>query len=204
MKVALDHIAVACENLGDGVAWIEKTLGVTMQPGGQHAHYGTHNALMHLGPNLYLEVIAKDPSAPPTGRATWFDLDRFSGPPRVGNWLCRADDLTAHSAITGPAVALSRGTLAWETTVPDDGSLPMDGGFPSLIRWATGAILPPDKLLKTGCDLVSLIVTHPEADWLRDTLEIDGPPVIFEKGPMALSAQINTPNGVRQLAIAKN
>ena len=197
--LTLDHIAVGCERLEDGVAWVEDTLGVALQTGGQHAYYGTHNALMHLGPNLYLEVIAKDPVAAPTGRAAWFGLDTFKGPPRLANWLCRADDMTAYAAITGPAVPLSRRNLEWETTVPADGSLPMDAGFPSLIRWANGAVPPPYTLPKNGCDLVSLTVTHPEADWLRRTLTIDGPAVVFETGPAALSARINTPSGMRTL-----
>lgn len=150
--LTLDHLAVGCERLEEGVAWVEETLGVTLQPGGQHAYYGTHNALMHLGPKLYLEVIAKDPSAAPTGRATWFGLDYFTGPPRLTNWLCRADNMAAYAEITGPAVPLSRGNLEWETTVPDDGSLPMGGGFPTLIAWRPSAVPPPYVLPSNGCD----------------------------------------------------
>jgi len=198
--LTLDHIAVAAADLADGVAWVEKRLGVAMQPGGQHAYYGTHNALMYLGPNLYLEVIAKDPAAISTGRPAWFGLDDFDGPPRLANWLCRADDMTAYAAITGPAVPLSRGDLRWETTVPDDGSLPMGGGFPSLIAWGDGMTPPPEKLPDSGCTLQGLTVTHPNAAWLAGTLMIDGPPVRFVEGPMALKAEIETPTGPGTLA----
>ena len=45
----LDHIAVAATDLGHGTKWVEQALGVPMQPGGQHAHFGTHNTLLGLG-----------------------------------------------------------------------------------------------------------------------------------------------------------
>lgn len=192
----LDHLAVGCADLAEGVVWVEERLGVTMLPGGQHAHYGTHNRLLGLAPGLYLEVIAKDPDAVETGRPAWFGLDDFAGPPRLANWLCRADDMDGYHAMTGPSISLKRGNLTWETTVPHDGSLPMGGGFPSLIRWGAGVVPPSVQLPDSGCQLVSLTVTHPDATWLAQTLDIAGPAVVFEEGPMALSARIETPNGI--------
>ena len=54
----------------------------------------THNRLLGLG-DLYLEVIAADPSAPRPAWPRWFDLDRFTGAPRLTNWICACDDLEA-------------------------------------------------------------------------------------------------------------
>ena len=42
----LDHFAVAAETLEAGRAYAEEALGVTLRPGGQHAHFGTHNMLL--------------------------------------------------------------------------------------------------------------------------------------------------------------
>jgi hypothetical protein len=81
----LDHLAVAAENLGEGRALVEEALGLALQPGGQHAHFGTHNLLMGLADGLYLEVIAVDPEAPAPGYPRWFDLDRFHGAPRLAD-----------------------------------------------------------------------------------------------------------------------
>ncbi|MFT5968132.1 MAG: hypothetical protein ACI9ND_002050, partial [Yoonia sp.] len=105
MAFQFDHIAIGCTTLADGVAWVEDQLGVSLLPGGKHAHFGTHNRLLGLG-DLYLEVIAKDPDAALTDRPTWFDLDNFSGPPRLANWICRSDDVGKDQAITGPPVSL--------------------------------------------------------------------------------------------------
>ena len=97
----LDHLAVSAEGLAEGVQHIERLLGVPMAGGGQHGAMGTHNRLLSLG-DLYLEVIAVDPDAPAPGRPRWFDLDRFSGPPRLTNWIVATDRLDADLA-KGPA-----------------------------------------------------------------------------------------------------
>lgn len=193
--ITLDHLAVAAETLADGVDWVEGLLGVPLLAGGHHAHYGTHNRLLGLAPGLYLEVIARDPAAPPTGRATWFGLDTFSGPPRLANWICRSDDLARFADVTGPAVSLSRGALRWDITVLADGSLPMRGGFPTLLAWADGITPPGQTLPDSGCRLHRLVVTHPQADWLRATLSLADTYVTFETGPAALRADIDTPRG---------
>ncbi|MFM7460122.1 MAG: VOC family protein, partial [Burkholderiales bacterium] len=62
---SLDHLVVGCADLARGAAWLERFLGVTLGPVGQHALMGTHNRLLSLGPDCYLELIAIDPAAPP-------------------------------------------------------------------------------------------------------------------------------------------
>lgn len=37
----LDHLVIAARNLEEGRAWLEGRLGVSMQPGGEHASFGT-------------------------------------------------------------------------------------------------------------------------------------------------------------------
>ena len=58
--LVLDHLAIGCRDLDAGSRFTEALLGVPMASGGQHARYGTHNRLLSLGPDLYLEVIAPD------------------------------------------------------------------------------------------------------------------------------------------------
>jgi len=165
---------------------------------------GTHNRLLSLGPSIYLEVITIDPDAPPPGRARWFDLDNFSGAPRLCSWVVRCDDMAGALAQApdgiGQAVALARGDLRWQMAVQDDGKLPFDGAYPGLIFWQ-GAH-PAARLKDQGCRLVSLEVLHADAKGLRGHLE---PVLTLERVDISaaeaprLSAQIQTENGVRLL-----
>ncbi|MGX0878174.1 hypothetical protein ACSSV4_002871 [Roseovarius sp. MBR-154] len=198
----LDHLAVAAESLDEGRAAVEAALGLPLQPGGRHAHFGTHNLLMGLADGLYLEVIAVDPDAPAPGIPRWFDLDRFSGPPRLSNWICAVDDLEAAMARhrqAGEAVDLARGDLRWRMAVPGDGVLPFDNRFPALIEWQGGGH-PSARLADLGARLVRLVVTHPEAGALRAELsDLSDPRVVLEPGAPGLRAEIATPHGVRVL-----
>jgi len=193
----LDHLAISAERLEDGVALVERRLGVPMAGGGQHPAMGTHNRLLSLG-DLYLEVIAVDPAATPPGRPRWFDLDRFSGPPRLTTWIVATDDMEAALA-TGPqgwgaALDLARGDYRWQMAVPGDGRLPFDGACPALIRWQ-GALHPAPALPDHGLRLSRLVVSHPQAAVLQAALALADPRVTFTPGPPGLSAVIDTPQG---------
>lgn len=199
----LDHIAVAGETLEAACAHVESALGVAMRPGGRHAHFGTHNMLMGLADGLYLEVIAIDPAAPAPGRPRWFDLDRLTGAPRIGNWICRCEDLDAALRAlpqAGRPVALSRGEVRWRMAVPDNGQLPFDNRFPALMQWQTRPT-PAEVLPETGCRLSRLTVFHPDAPSLEAALgpHLADPRLAFETGPPNLTAVFDTPAGRRVL-----
>lgn len=198
MSFQFDHIAIGCTDLEEGTAWVEERLGVSMQPGGKHTHFGTHNRLLGMG-SLYLEVIAKDPSAQPIDRPTWFDLDNFTGTPRLANWICRSDEIARTQNITGAPVSLARGDLRWQLTVPDDGTLPMGGGFPSLLKWGDGIVPPAQSLPDSGVRLTRWEVWHPDADWLKVAVSLDTDIVTFETGPHRFKAHFTTPNGPKSL-----
>ena len=199
----LDHLAVAARDLDEGRAAVEAALGVTLQRGGRHARFGTHNLLLGLEDGLYLEVIAIDPDAPGPDGARWFDLDRFESDPRLQCWICRSDDLDrdlARFAEAGEVVPLARGDLSWRMAVPRGGVLPFDNLFPALLQW-DGAAHPAARLAPSGCSLARLVVKHPEATALADALRpvLHDDRVAFETGPAGLRAEIATPDGVRVL-----
>ncbi|NIZ14253.1 VOC family protein [Phaeobacter sp. HF9A] len=198
----LDHFAIAATTLEAATAHVEEALGVAMQPGGQHPVFGTHNTLLGLADGLYLEAIAIDPQATPERSPRWFDLDRFAGAPRICNWICRTEDLAATltglPVTAGQAVSLSRGDLRWQMAVPESGILPFDNLFPALIQWQGPH--PAPRLTQQGCALRRLILSHPEAEALRDMLELNDPRVVFEIGQLGARAEIDTPHGLRQLA----
>lgn len=200
----LDHLAVSCTALAEGVAAVEAALGVPLAPGGEHPTMGTHNRLLSLGPQEYLEVIAINPAAPAPGRPRWFDLDRFAGAPRLTNWVAAVEDmdavLAASPAGTGVPVDLARSDFRWTMAVPEDGRLPFDGCFPALIRWQ-GAAHPAPRLPDHGIRLTGLTLIHPQADALRAALGAltRDPRLTVESGPVAMRAQFCTPDGDRTL-----
>ncbi|WP_132858985.1 VOC family protein [Shimia isoporae] len=198
----LDHLAVAGESLEAAVAHVEDALGVKMLPGGQHARYGTHNQLLGLGDGLYLEAIATDPSVGSLPHARWFDLDRFEGSPRLGNWICRSDDLEADVASipldVGLPVALTRGDLRWRMAVPDSGVLPYGDCFPALMQWDVSPT-PASLLAGSGCTLLRLEVAHPDAGDLQAAVPLIDPRIVYVEGTTALRASFDTPHGKRVL-----
>ncbi len=193
----LDHVAIAATDLAAGAAAGEAALGVPLLPGGQHLRDGTHNRLLGLGEGLYLEVIARDPGLIPEG-PRWFGLDRFAGPPRPANWICAVPDLdaalAAAPASAGRARELSRGDLRWRIAVPDDGSLPWDGAFPTLIEWPAGITPPGQSLPDSGVRLTGWEVHHPEAGAIAARLPVIGK-VSFHPGPARFVARFDTPRG---------
>lgn len=204
MSLRLDHLAVSALTLEAGVAAVEDRLGVALAGGGKHAHMSTHNRLLGLG-DLYLEVIAADPEAPRPPYPRWFDLDRFSGPPRLTNWICACDDLDAEVAASpagvGVPVDLARGDYRWRMAVPADGQLPWDSSFPALIQWL-GPLHPAKALPDAGLRLRLLEIAHPKADALRAALSgrLSDPRVQIVPGAAkALRATLLTPHGPRVL-----
>ena len=198
----LDHFAIAANTLAEATAHVEEALGVPLQPGGEHAVFGTHNRLLGLADGLYLEAIAIDPEATPERQPRWFDLDRFEGAARITNWICRSSDLAstlaALSVDAGAPVSLTRGDLSWQMAVPNSGILPYDDIFPALIQWQGPH--PAPRLTQQGCSLRRLVVSHPEAQALAELLPLDDARVVFEPGPAALRAEIDTPHGLRHLS----
>ncbi|MEO0485797.1 MAG: VOC family protein [Pseudomonadota bacterium] len=204
MDMVLDHLIVSAADLTAGTASVASALGQPLQPGGQHALFGTHNQLLSLGAEDYLEVIAVDPGAAPLERARWYDLDRFGGPTRLTNWALRVSDLDAALAALGPGfgapIAVSRGDLRWRMAVPATGVLPYDNCAPALLEWETPP--PGPRLTERGCRLVELTVCHPAAEALSALLapHFTDARVRFAAGMPRLIARVATPAGERVLA----
>lgn len=198
----LDHLAVSAASLPEGVEFIEDLFGVALAPGGDHALMGTHNRLLSLGSDIYLEVIAINPVADHPGRSRWFDLDHFAGKPRITNWIARVDNFSA-ARDRGPAgigeeLSLSRGDLNWRMLVPDDGILPYGGAYPALISW-DGTAHPTARLPDRGLRVEEVRIGHPDADEISALLpdEFDRSLVRFETRPeFVIEADIRTPRGI--------
>ncbi len=214
MNCELDHLVLAARTLDEGVAWCERTLGITPGAGGRHALMGTHNRVFAIGSpgyvRAYFELIAIDPEAPPPGRVRWFDLDHaamqaaLAHGPRLVHWVARTTDLDAAVAAlaaqgidAGRVLQASRttpqGELRWRIAVRDDGARPFGGALPMLIEW--GAAHPSDALPESGVTIATLALGAPDPAALRRALQALGLRGAVAKGP-PLCATLNTPRGV--------
>lgn len=208
----LDHLAIVAPTLAQGVAYVEECLGVAPGPGGKHALMGTHNRLVQLGAQRFLEVIAIDPDAPKPDAPRWFGLDEptqvqrdWAEGRRLRTYVARTEGLDAHlkreAPFLGVKTQVKRGDLVWHFGVIADGTLPLQGAAPHLMDWGASGT-PAARMSDGGLMLKNVIVETPvleAADALLQRLEMrDGP--ILRKGPLTrLFALIDTPRGPRLL-----
>ncbi len=204
-KLALDHLVLAAQTLSEGTEFVESALGVKLSNVGHHDRMGTHNRLLSLGSEVYFEVIAVDPEAPQPSQPRWYDLDAFSGRPRLTHWACRTTDLaeTLRNAPAGSGTPMSfeRNIFRWQMAVPHTGKLPYDGAMPALIQWDTPDH-PAPLLEDVGVRLRSFEIEHPDAETLlTDFPALKAlPSASLKSGQhVAMKAVFDTPNGEKVL-----
>ncbi len=211
----LDHIVVAACSLEEGAEWVESQLGIRVPPGGSHEAMATHNRVMALGPEVYLEIIAMHPGMAPPASPRWFGLDdpsvlhRLRESPQLLTWAVQTDDLTSlvrSSRITiGKIHQARRDQLRWKVALTDDGRLNAGGMFPLCIQWQMD-VHPASRMPDLGCRLQSLTLFHPYPEWLRGLLNAIGvaeaAQIIEVNDPAAsrLMACITTPQGLIELS----
>jgi hypothetical protein len=208
--LSLDHITISALTLEAGVAHVRQALGVDIPFGGVHRSMGTHNHLMRLAKDVFLEVIAPDPENQPQ-RPRWFALDdphmraRLQSSPRLITWVVRTDDivrsLNSTPAVVAEPVRVSRGSLSWLFSLSSDGRMPFDGAFPAIIQWPLGP-LPSSSMADLGCQLKQLEIWHPDAQHIKDALGqdfVDDRVTLRAGDDVRLVATISTPSGIRQL-----
>ncbi|NNE69857.1 MAG: VOC family protein [Rhodothermales bacterium] len=171
----IDHLVFVSSDLEAGMDHIERLLGVRPAPGGRHPDFGTHNALLGLGPGRYLEVLAPDPSLdpPPRGRLTDVWGARSTG---LFTWVARSEDIdTLAAGCPSPLGSIDPCTrlkpdgtwLSWRLSDPFVGRL--GGPIPFLIDWGDSPH-PADTAPPAGT-LTRLSVHHPESERIERILE---------------------------------
>ena len=199
----VDHLVYATPDLALGVDELVQLLGVRATPGGQHPGLGTRNALVALGPDSYIEIVAPDPEQPAPSTPRWFGIDDLEHSKLV-TWAAKGTDLEqlrATAVRNGiPLGAVARGgrrrpdgvELSWQLTDPR--ASVADGIVPFFIDW--GQSPHPAQSAAKGAALVALRAEHPDALDVQRMLQLLGLPLTV--GPAtsaALIATIDCPRG---------
>ena len=207
----LDHIVIAADSLQQGVEYLQAKLGVEVPKGGVHKTMSTHNLVMQLANDAYLEVIAIDPAVPPPRHPRWFGLDEaamrasLKQRPRLITWVMNTADVRQLAAAAdfdiGKPTALSRDQLKWEIALTDDGRLLGGGMLPYCIQWHSKPH-PSQGMANLGCVLHALTIYHNRPYWIAEKLDaIDAGHLVqieaLENDETSyLTADIETPNGL--------
>gem|GEM_PF-61313 len=215
MQPQIDHLVIAARNLEEGSEYLFGALGLRPQEGGEHAAQGTHNRVLRLGEDCYLEVIAINPHALKPSHPRWFELDseamqeRLRRKPLLLTWAVRTDRIEQLAdrsiAPLGSVTAMSRDNLRWLLTITEGGRLPGGGILPFLIQWDK-TVHPASRMMDAGCSLVSLRGFHPQTDEILAALRSLGADQLISLEPIPshetprLAALIQTPSGVKTLS----
>jgi catechol 2,3-dioxygenase-like lactoylglutathione lyase family enzyme len=163
----LDHILLGAADLEAGIAFVAERTGVRAAFGGVHPGAGTRNALLSLGRNRYLEIIAPDPRQPATADVR--DLKDLDKPALVG-WAVHPGDIEAFAnrlksegvAVVGPKPGSRKRpdgrVLNWKTLALKDDA---GGLLPFFIEWGAGSIHPSVDA-PPGCQLVLFEAATPD------------------------------------------
>jgi hypothetical protein len=199
----VDHLLYATPNLDLGISTIEKLLGVRATTGGQHLGFGTRNALIALGPLIYLEIIGPDPEQPKPSGPRRFGIDDLKEPKLIG-WVSRATDLGA-LVVRARAQGIALGdALSGSRKRPDGTSLMFGYTDPSAVLehrlipyfmdWGTSP--HPATTSPQGARLVALRAEHPDPGRIERMLRALGLDLPVTRGPEPMIiATVEGPKG---------
>ena len=142
----LDHIVFGARSLEEGTNFIEKKLDIKLSEVGYHDFMGTHNRVVKVDKDVYLEVIAIDPSSKSPNENRWFNLDnpilqkKLEYSPQMIGYVIETKDKEMLKHFCTPIEA-SRGNYKWNFAMPSlesnffNKELIENGIIPSLINW---------------------------------------------------------------------
>ncbi|HKK73824.1 MAG TPA: VOC family protein [Saprospiraceae bacterium] len=200
----VDHLVLAVPDLHQAIAEVHELTGVKPKIGGQHMGRGTWNALLALGHDTYLELIAPDPQQVLPEKGCWMGVDQIKEPKLI-HWAAKVHPIVDvikkaknHQVQIGKLSSSSRTringqVLSWMLTEPVSGE---DGGLlPFLIDWEDSD--HPAESLPQKCKLIHLEGRHPHPEQINAQLAVLDIQMEISLGNRPqLLASINTPNGV--------
>lgn len=205
MSRKIDHIVYCVPNLEDAVIDLESMLGVKANIGGTHNTQGTKNALINLGEECYLEILAIDESNTDIKAPRWMGIDLLQSS-KLTRWALKADDINTDSKslsvhnpdmgqVTGGSRMMTNGkTLKWKIAMPLHS--PEVEVAPFITDWSESEAHPTDSL-DHECQLLELLLNHPnptEVQSLFDQMNIN---IRINKSETTfIQATIKCPKGI--------
>lgn len=218
-RLALDHLVYAVPDLASAIVEIKKRLGLAPRFGGRHSGLGTHNAILPLAGETYLELIASDLDGPSPNQPRPFGLDTLHDP-RLVSWAVRSRSIDAdverareRGFDPGHVLRMTREepdgkTLHWKLTLRKQ--LFGDGLVPFVIDWgharhptvAAGSALNDiaNDSPEPRCSLTSFSAVHPKPEPIQAALAALGARLLIRPGAKAsLNACLRGPAGSLEL-----
>ncbi|HKM91942.1 MAG TPA: VOC family protein [Candidatus Acidoferrales bacterium] len=203
---SLDHILLGAADLDAGVAEVEKKAGVRAAGGGSHPGAGTRNALLSLGRERYLEIIAPDPQQSESQLPRLKELAGLKQPRLIG-WAVHTRDIEsvvrrlrdagipAAGPNDGSRVRPDGKVLHWRTINLSDNRA---GLLPFFIEWGRDTVHPSVDA-PAGCKLTSFEAESQDDAQLRELFQKMGIDVTVRRGAELLRARIAGQRGEFEL-----
>lgn len=206
-KSAVDHLILGAANRESAIAWLEERCGIKAMIGGSHPGRGTCNALVSFGGRQYMEILAPDPAQ--SSLVPQYEFLRKLPSPRLISWAVSTSDMSATVAQLKLNGVATQGPSAGSRKRPDGKmmawqslGITTDLGLiiPFFIQWDPGVIHPATDSPQ-GCRLVTLELSHPNANQVTDTLLKMGITARVRTSTEAgIKATLNCPKGKIDLA----
>ncbi|MEM0994372.1 MAG: VOC family protein [Bacteroidota bacterium] len=200
----IDHIVYAVPNFAAALIDLETRLGVRPQFGGYHQLKGTKNALLHLGDQCYLEILAVDEDNLEIEAPRWMGVDLIESP-KITRWSLKSLDSSEESAllkayhpemgqiVTGKRATATGDVLTWEMLLPL--ASPEVELLPFFTDWQDSSTHPTDNL-EEQCQLLNIQFMHPEPAPIQVVFNRLGLSYSIQTAKVAqIQIEVASPNG---------
>ena len=202
---SIDHIVYAVPDLEVAINDLENRLGVRPTFGGYHLTQGTKNALLNLGNQCYLELLAVDQENKDVTAPRWMGIDLIEQP-RITRWALKSTELERDARIlnnydrhlgkihSGQRKRSDGELLRWRMTLPT--ASPVVDLLPFMTDWQNSEAHPTDQLAE-DCTLVSILFTHPQPNHILPIFEQLGINLDITQGSdIRIQIKVRGPKGI--------
>ena len=161
----LDHIVLGSFTLEEGTEFLENILQAKLSDIGYHKDMGTHNRVIRISKEVYIELVAIDPKRKNLNNRKWFNLDnsnlqsKLKISPQIIGYVIENNDRNINKYYD-PFFEASRDSYKWQFAMPTfknnilDSEIIEAGIIPSLISWKSDK--PVYQMKKNQFELISL------------------------------------------------